>query len=77
MHFKWDLMAHQIILFQDEDGIYIAECLDLPGCISQGTTRKEAMKNIKDAIKGYLVSLKKHDEKVPVRKNVEVLKVDI
>ncbi len=70
-------MAHQIILFQDEDGVYIAECLDLPGCISQGTTRKEAMKNIKDAIKGYLVSLKKHDEKAPVRKNVEVLKVDI
>lgn len=77
MYFEWDLMAHQIILFQDEDGMYIAECLDLPGCISQGTTRKEAMKNIKDAIKGYLESLKKHGEKAPARKNVKVLKVNI
>ncbi len=70
-------MAHRIILFQDEDGVYVAECLDLPGCISQGSTRKDAMKNIKDAIKGYLASLKKHGEKAPVRKNVRVLKVDL
>lgn len=70
-------MTHRIILFQDEDGVYVAECLDLPGCISQGSTRKDAMKNIKDAIKGYLESLKKHREKAPVRKNVRVLKVDV
>ncbi len=56
-------MAHHIILSQDEDGIYVAECLDLPGCISQGSTRKDAMKNIKDAIKGYLAGLKKHGER--------------
>ena len=70
-------MAHRIILSQDEDGMYVAECLDLPGCISQGTTRKEAMRNIKDAIKGYLESLKKHDEKPPARRNIKVLKVDV
>ncbi len=70
-------MAHHIILSQDEDGMYVAECLDLPGCISQGSTRKDAMKNIKDAIKGYLASLKKHGEKPPVRKNIKVLKVDV
>jgi predicted RNase H-like HicB family nuclease len=70
-------MAHRIILFQDEDGVCVAECLDLLGCISQGPTRKDAMRNIKDAIKGYLESLKKHHEKTPVRKNVRVLKVDV
>lgn len=70
-------MTHRIVLFQDEDGVYVAECLDLPGCISQGSTKKDAMKNIKDAIKGYLESLKKHREKAPVRKNLSVLKVDI
>lgn len=60
-------MVHRVILSQDEDGVYVAQCLDLPGCISQGATRKEAMKNIKDAIRGYLASLKKHNEKTPVR----------
>ena len=64
-------MVHRVVLSQDEDGMYVAECLDLPGCISQGATRKEAMKNIKDAIKGYLESLKKHDEKPPVRRNIK------
>lgn len=70
-------MAHRVVLSQDEDGMYVAECLDLPGCISQGATRKEAMKNIKDAIKGYLESLKKHNEKAPVRRNIKLLKVDV
>ena len=70
-------MAHRVVLSQDEDGMFIAECLDLPGCISQGATRREAMKNIKDAIKGYLESLKKHKEKAPRRRNVKVLKVDV
>ncbi len=70
-------MAHKVVLSQDEDGMYTAECLDLPGCISQGATRKEAMKNIKDAIRGYLESLKKHREKPPARRNIKVLKVDV
>ena len=39
--------------------------LTLPGCISQGTSRKEVLENIKDAIKGYLESLRKHDEPIP------------
>ncbi len=70
-------MVHRVVLSQDEDGVYVVECLDLPGCISQGATRKEAMKNIKDAIKGYLESLKKHKEKAPRRRNVKVLKVNV
>jgi len=40
-----------ITIFQDEDGIYIAECPSIPGCISQGKSEKEAEKNIQDAIK--------------------------
>jgi len=62
-------MAHKVVLSQDEDGMHTAECLDLPGCVSQGATRKEAMKNIKDAISGYLESLKKHNEKALTNKN--------
>lgn len=55
-------MKYRITIEQDEDGIFIAECPSLPGCISQGKTRQESVKNIQDAIKGYLESLKKHNE---------------
>lgn len=58
-------MKYRIILEQDEDGIFVAECPSLPGCVSQGKTRNEALKSIKDAIQGYLESLKKHDEPIP------------
>ena len=44
-------MRFRIIVEQDEDGIFVAECPTLPGCISQGKTRQEAIKNIKDAAK--------------------------
>lgn len=60
-------MRYRILIEQDEDGIFVVECPSLPGCISQGKTRKEALDNIKDAIEGYLESLKKHNEPVPNR----------
>ncbi|MDI6822732.1 MAG: type II toxin-antitoxin system HicB family antitoxin [Actinomycetota bacterium] len=62
---------------QDEDGIFVAECPSLPGCISQGKTRKEAIDNIQDAIKGYLESLKKHDEPIPPSIDEEIIEVAI
>lgn len=55
-------MNYRIIVKPDEDGVFVSECPDLPGCISQGRTKAEALTNIKDAIKGYLNSLKKHRE---------------
>ncbi len=58
-------MKYRVVIQQDEDGIYVATCPSLPGCISQGKTRKEALANIKDAINGYLKSLKKHNEPIP------------
>jgi predicted RNase H-like HicB family nuclease len=39
----------QIWIWQ-EDGGYVAKCLDIPGCVSEGSTREEAMTNIRDAI---------------------------
>ena len=53
-------MKYRIIIEQDEDGIYVAQCPSLPGCISQGKTRKEALNNIEDAMKGYMFSMEKH-----------------
>jgi len=55
-------MQFRVSIEQDEDGVYVASVPALPGCISQGATRKEAVDNIKDAIAGYLISLKKHNE---------------
>ena len=37
-------MHYRVVIEQDEDGIYVAECPSLPGCISQGKTRDEATK---------------------------------
>ncbi|NCW28014.1 MAG: type II toxin-antitoxin system HicB family antitoxin [Verrucomicrobia bacterium] len=41
-------------LQQDEDGFWVAECPAIPGCVSQGATREEASKNLKDAMKACL-----------------------
>ena len=58
-------MKYRIIIQQDEGGVFIAKCPSLPGCISQGKTREEVLINIKDAMSGYLHSLKKHNEPLP------------
>ena len=58
-------MKYRVIIEQDEDGIFVAECPAFPGCVSQGKTRQEAEDNIKDAISGYIESLKKHNEPIP------------
>ena len=55
-------MKFRVIIEQDEDGVFAAQCTALPGCISQGQTREEAQANIKEAITGYLESLAKHGE---------------
>ena len=47
----------QVVIYPGEDGYWVAECPSLPGCISQGKTRQEAIANIKEAIEGYIISL--------------------
>jgi predicted RNase H-like HicB family nuclease len=47
-------MKFTITISQDEDGMYIAECPSIPGCVSQGATELEAEKNIQEAIKECL-----------------------
>jgi predicted RNase H-like HicB family nuclease len=54
-----------VIIEQDEDGVLAVYGPDLPGCISQGQTREEALRHIKEAITGYLASLEKHQEPIP------------
>lgn len=54
----------QVVIAPGEDGCWVAECQSLPGCISQGLTREEAIANIKEAIEGYVAALK--DDGLPV-----------
>jgi len=58
-------MKYRVLVEQDEDGVFVAEVPTLPGCISQGRTRQEAIENIKEAIAAYLESLAAHDEAIP------------
>jgi predicted RNase H-like HicB family nuclease len=55
----------QVILYPGEDGYWIAECPSLPGCISQGATKAEAIANIKEAIDIYIEVLQERGESVP------------
>lgn len=49
-------MQFNVVIERDEDGRYVAECLDLPGCLSEGETLKEALENISEAILSCLKS---------------------
>lgn len=51
-------MRLYVILEQDEDGYFVAEVPALPGCLSQGKTREEALANIREAIEGWLEVMK-------------------
>ena len=55
----------QVVLYPGEDGYWVAECPSLPGCISQGRTREEAIVNIREAIQGYVAALEEDHLPVP------------
>jgi predicted RNase H-like HicB family nuclease len=54
----------EVILYRGEDNYWVAECPSLPGCVSQGTTREDAIKNVKEAIEGYILALQ--DDGLPI-----------
>lgn len=58
-------MKFRVLIEPDEEGVFVAEVPDLPGCVSQGQTRGEALENIREAITCYLESLAAHGEAVP------------
>ncbi len=58
-------MKYRVLIEQDEDGVLVAEVPALPGCVSEGATRIEALSNIKEAIAAYVESLQAHGQPVP------------
>ena len=55
----------QVIIYRGEDGYWVAECPSLPGCLSQGKTKEEAVTNIREAIRGYIAVLEEDKLAVP------------
>ena len=70
-------MKYRVLIEQDEDGMFIIDVPALPGCISQGKTREEALQNIQEAIAAYLESLKARSEPILPPIEEEVVEVAI
>ncbi|MBN2541271.1 type II toxin-antitoxin system HicB family antitoxin [bacterium] len=58
----------QIVIYPGEDGFWVAECPSLPGCISQGKSKEEAINNIREAIKLYIEALEEDELPIPGEK---------
>jgi predicted RNase H-like HicB family nuclease len=61
-------MMRQVIIYPGENGYWVAECPSLPGCVSQGDSREQAIANIKEAIVGYVEVLKEDGLPVPAER---------
>lgn len=59
----WSMRA--VTLRRGEDGWWIAECPSLPGCVSQGRTKAEPISNIKEALEGWIETMRAHQQSVP------------
>jgi predicted RNase H-like HicB family nuclease len=55
----------QVIIYPGEDGLWVAECPSLPGCVTQGDSREAAVADIREAIEGYIAALKEDGLPVP------------
>jgi len=66
----------QIVIYPGEDGYWVVECPSLPGCVSQGKSKDEAVANIQEAIRGYVAALE--EDRLPVpedRFEIQVIEV--
>ncbi|PYR77823.1 MAG: HicB family protein [Acidobacteria bacterium] len=68
-------MTVMITLVQDEDGMFVAECPAIPGCVSQGRTREEAERNIADAIRECVAV--RREQGLPLTIEVRELEVPV
>ena len=60
----------QVVVYPGKDGYWVSECPSLPGCVSQGETKEEAIQNIKEAIDGYIAALE--EDGLPVPDSIEI-----
>jgi predicted RNase H-like HicB family nuclease len=69
-------MRYTVVLEQEQDGGYIATVPALPGCISQGDTRGEAVSNIREAIRLYVEDCRDAGDPVPTEAGKEFIEVE-
>ena len=62
---SYPLNMRQVLIHPGQDGYWVAECPSLPGCVSQGATREESIRNIQEAIEGYIAVLREDGLPVP------------
>jgi predicted RNase H-like HicB family nuclease len=65
-------MKLHVIIEQDEAGYYVAEVPALPGCLSQGRTREDALANVKEAVAGWLETMEAKTD-LDLNQTVEVM----
>lgn len=68
------MTKYNILIEQDEEGWYVAEVAELPGCYTQAKTKKELLTRIKEAIKGYLAVTK---EDLPKQKFIQMAAIEV
>jgi len=68
-------MKLRVRVSPDEDGMFVAQVPSLPGCISQGSSRQEAIARIREAIALYLESLDAHGDAIPPSIDEEIVEV--
>lgn len=69
------ILKYTVLFEPAEEGGYVVSVPALPGCITEGDTFEEAMEMVKDAISGYIASLKKHGEPIPIESGPALLGV--
>jgi predicted RNase H-like HicB family nuclease len=67
-------MTRQVLLYPGEDGYVVAEVPSLPGCVSQGKSREEALTNVREAISLHEDVLRERGEPV-LDDEVEIVEV--
>jgi predicted RNase H-like HicB family nuclease len=69
------IVKYTVVLQRENDGGYVVSVPALPGCVSQGNTREEALKNIEEAIELYLEDVKAAGEPIPAEDGREYVEV--
>ena len=70
-------MKFRVLVEQDEDGVFVAQVPSLPGCVSQGNSRSEALEQVREAISLYLESLDAHGDPIPPSIDEELVEVAV
>ena len=69
-------MRFTVVLEKEHDGSFVVSVPALPGCVSQGDTRAEAMKNVREAVEVYLDDCRESGEPIPSESGREFIDID-